>query len=1037
MKMQAGNTMGLVLCCAATIAHGQKPVTYTGSDYFGYRDQLQAHYDSLAAAGDSTAFGEGGDYTEFKKWAEFWNVRLTPESTIEDYYHAYAECIAAGSNKSGNGGAWHEVGPKDRPMVGEASIGQGSQPGIGPIGFISFCPSNPDKMLCGSYGGGLFYTDNAGIQWNNAGSDGWNHSNCRHAVFNASDEETWYAVNNGQIFWTGLILRTNDAGASWLPIADYNDFAATGTWYNGFHKLLSDPVDPDVLFAAGTLQLYRTENANDPDPIWTELTIPVPPSILSDPVYGSYPFTSNRFVYDLEMHPTDHMMLYATVRFDAEISSTDKVQFWRMMRSIDGGDTWTEMPNQPTHTFTQGVSPPGNQWDRNAETVTIEVTAADPDRLFVFYDRTVVGNNYVDELWRIPFTSTGTWDAGPLRADIRQGYGAGNGFGVAQDDPNNVFIEDNVGGSVVGRYLTFIGGIWYDYYSLLGNKLQYHVDVEDFVGHPDAINHPDEVWMANHGGVHRSTDNGATWEWRGAGLGVAEIYRMSTSYTEPEHVLMGLFHDAIVLSEGPYQAPWAPTDWRQLGGADGQKTMIDPKEGNWMFWSSQDGSWDRSQDHGITSLGMSPGGTGDWNTEGAMDQKNPATLYIPVKYGSNAPMEIRRTMDHGATFETVSDFLGLLGPGGAGIWRVYPSSVAPNHLYAFFSTGNRLFRTTIARQPAADVQSSWVEIDPPRNDAWPADVKFDRDDPDVLYFAYGSSATWDYTAFGEGREMLYRVDYSDPAVPLVVDLTGSSITWAPLPNTGVNFESLALERGSDGGIYLATDIGVYHINNKGMADGTGWQILGGGLPRVQCKGLEINYKVNKLRAGLSGRGLWEHDLWCPDLIDMSESGAYVADEFLEVQNNIASTAIVDPGLDITYRAGNTVHLTPDFHAWEGARFHAFIHPCDQQGNSFKQRPVALDHGAAPNIDLDKGDRENVVAVVPNPNRGAFLLTCASDHPIVGVELFDALGRSVHVAAQPVSVGVQCTLSPTCASGLYHIRVRLGNGSFEQRTFSIQ
>lgn len=51
-----------MLALVASKSHGQKPVDYTGKDFFQLRTELRTHYDSLMIAGDSSAFHEGGDY---------------------------------------------------------------------------------------------------------------------------------------------------------------------------------------------------------------------------------------------------------------------------------------------------------------------------------------------------------------------------------------------------------------------------------------------------------------------------------------------------------------------------------------------------------------------------------------------------------------------------------------------------------------------------------------------------------------------------------------------------------------------------------------------------------------------------------------------------------------------------------------------------------------------------------------------------------------------------------------------------------------
>jgi hypothetical protein len=220
---------------------------------------------------------------------------------------------------------WYEVGPLNKPNLGLNNIGQGSEPGIGPIRFLTMKSDQPDTMFCGSIGG-LFYTYDAGLNWANAGSDAWEISSCKDAVFNVTDHYIWYAVNNGFWGYAGGIRRTTDAGMHWEIIADLSDFYHAGVWTQ-VNKLLTDPNDQNILYAASADRLWRTLNANSTNPIWSEVTIPIPSTISNDPIYGTYPFTDNRYVYDLEMKPNDSQTLYASVRYEAIVSETDKVHY--------------------------------------------------------------------------------------------------------------------------------------------------------------------------------------------------------------------------------------------------------------------------------------------------------------------------------------------------------------------------------------------------------------------------------------------------------------------------------------------------------------------------------------------------------------------------------------------------------------------------------------------------------------------------------------------------------------------------------------
>ncbi|MFZ1666358.1 MAG: T9SS type A sorting domain-containing protein [Flavobacteriales bacterium] len=689
------------------------------------------------------------------------------------------------------------------------------------------------------------------------------------------------------------------------------------------------------------------------------------------------------------------------------------------MKTNNGGNSWTPIPGQPAAVFTPGdITNPHEwvHWDRNVDNLTIETTPSEPNGLFVLYD---LPSDGIDELYRITGIPVYNWQL--LASNLFVLHGAGNGFGVSRTAIPDVAVANN------DRYRTYIANAWHDYNTLTANYLQYHVDVEDLVWHPS---HPGELWMADHGGVHKSIDNGVTWEWRGKGLGVAEVFHMATSYSEPDRVLLGLYHDASLLTEGEHSTFWDP-DWKQLGGNDGQQCMIDPIEGNRVYWSSQWNNWKRSTNYGDNPQAFSSTSSNDWDTDGAMDRIQPNYVYIPNWVnGTNASEEITRSMDYGATFETISDFQTLLAPSKGNVWRLYPAWSDPQYLYAFFYSESKFTRTKIARGTASIVKNSWKLLAHPDPTREIKDVEFDFENPNVTFIIYSTRSLDDPTPIGSG--MVFKADYTDEVHPVFTDLTGSPNTWTPLPNVGVG--AFAIERGTDGGMYVSTDVGVFYTNNKLMASGDGWQLFGTNLPHVECKELQINYKANVIRAGLNGRGLWEHNLWCPDVDDTLQAGTYSANSFLEVMNDINSTAIVPPSYSVIYRAGNEVKLQPGFHAQSGTNFHAVIHPCNSGGNSFKST-------AAGYSDLDWNSplkASETLWVQPNPSSGTFSVILQQGYaPIVHLELFNAQGVKVPMILSSTDSPITISLGTANSAGVYTLRVYSEDGTIGLAKIIIQ
>jgi len=1035
------------IIAVASASYAQQEVEYMGRDFHDLKSTLITYFEDLENSGNIEAFEEGREFSRFKKWEAFWSYRLGVGHTFEGYEKSLAlsHTSLQQRNSSLNTGDWIEIGPTDLPY-GTARVGQGSGYGIGPIRFINISEDNEDYMLCGSHLGGVYYTSDAGETWSNGGSDKWTRSGCYYASFKSDDHQVWFGSNYRFTGWTGGLWRTSNFGVNWDLIGDQSSFG--GIWTEVF-KTISDKADPDILYVATSNNIYRTTNVMDQNPIWAPVaTIPVPTSILNDPDFGSYNYSSYRYVFDLVAHPTNANRLYAAVRYDGELSQTEKVRYWRIMYTNDGGISWTEIPSAPSHTFWQtsetvdiNGSPVLVTTHQNAKGMGLETTMAESGVLYAQYDLEI---DYQDEIWKISDPNQGLWNSVSTNQQVT--YGWCNGFEVSQTVQNDLYVGWH------DRYKTFINGSWNSFSSGSSNYLDYHVDIEDFASHP--LN-PGEVWMADHGGIRKSIDYGANWEWKGVGLGVAEVYRMSTSYSEPDYVALGLFHDANIISDGTYQSSnWDP-DWRQMGGADGHVPLIDPINGANVYISSQNNCWRKSADHGFSCSTLPPSlspcfgndsdcpritpGSGDWHTEGTLDPEQPNILYISVwVYGPSNPEEIRRSVDQGDSFETISDFQSLIGNGvGANIWRIYPSTLESENLYVHFSSsdsGQRLFRTTNARGNAANVTNSWEELPLPRtDDVFVADIDFDLEDPNILYISYSSSSVNMQTSIG--TEMLFRSDYSDINNPLFTPLTG--ITNNALPNTGVGAQAFTLERGSNGGMYMATDIGVFYTNNELMDNGQEWTPFGLHLPRVECKGLEINYKVNKIRTGLNGRGLWEHDLFCPSEDDKTESGTYQIDEFLEANNIISSVATVPIGLEITYRAGAEVLLSSGFHAQAGSDFHGFIHPCSEPGNSFKSGVENDNSGKPGNESVSKLSNDNW-NIYPNPIEYTFNVSAKFKWMTIDrIELHDLSGRVVPINSKIDGNYASVEVAKDLRSGMYLVLIYDSEGLAERKKIIIQ
>lgn len=983
-----------LLICLSWGLKAQSSVTVPKTNLADIKLQADNYYDNLKRSQripDSVFNHEGGPYANYQRFLSEWSPRLAGHGDFEKYFdnekiyeRFYSKSRAAYCS---NGNDWWEIGPYETPQGTMTSNG-GSHTGAGPVHFLEIHPVENNIMLTGSRSGGLFYTSNSGVTWQNAGSDTqWDKSGCAYAAFNKGDITKWYAISNGWnpfMGWSGGVYRTSNSGANWSKVGDANTF---GVWNRAF-KIIVDPGSGDKACVITMNGLFTTSNLNASSVVWT-------------------PYLSRKFpdkwISDIELRPGTTSELYATVGNSTipvgnHVLPTD-FEIWK---SLDFGLNWTLVSGVPA-TFYPGIG------------LTLEFNQQNSDKLYVLNNRNLGGCTAIyggscannDELWNCDLGSS-TWTLMDSDWDIL--HGGGHGFGVANDNSQEIIY-----GSHVDRYRVYDNGTVSLYNTSNANKSQYHVDIEDFVPHPENV---DEVWMACHGGVYKSNDRGQNWIARSTGLGVAEPLGFAASYTDPGYLLAGLYHDGSIQTQNGYYNNWAPT-WYLKGEGDGQTALIDNLDENHMYISSQGGSWRRSVNAGA-SYSYVPSVGGNWGTHGTLNKVEPSTFYRATGNSGN----VARSFDRGNTNQIVSDFNTLLGSSAYNVAKVINGYGNKDYLYTMLilPAGNGLAVNKDINNPSVTTTiNSWINLPLPTSilNSCSGTTTFnfnnlfvDHDNPDIVYLSVSSSESCNGT-LATGENMVIKADYTNPTSPVFTDLTYD------LPNNSVG--TIVRERGTDGGMYAATDWGIFYTNNKRIAAGTSpvWCKFGPNLPHTEIGLMEINYTINKIRVACMGRGIWENDLVCPEDYDLVESGTHI-DEYLEAENSIVSTATVPVGKSVTYRAGNFIKLMPGFRAVDGSDFHAFIHPCNHGGNSFfktAQEELLIEAST----EVAKVEKE--AWVYPNPNGGSFMLEMSEnvDLEALEIQIFNLSGKMVYLNKTINSSKVAINLEDL-PRGLYLVRL---------------
>lgn len=975
--------------------------------------------------------GEGSEYNRFQRWKEKWEPRVATHGSFRQYFEYEKKMFQTNPNCNPNvinSNPWLEIGPTEQPVGPfEDPSNGGTADGIGPTEQLIFAPSNPLIMLVASLSGGLFYSTNGGNDWLQSGSDKWPQPGCSSADIHPSNPNIWLATsvdnNNGEggvIGYTGGIYRTVDQGATWERIGSQLQL----NWlYNALFGVKFDLIDPNIAYTNTQYGLYKSTNVLSASVTWTRLNITAPVSVTS--AYPTFDFSGlDHRVHDLEFRPINPSSpgssiqdLYASVRFYGTKTVSGeliKKYVWRLMKSNDGGATWSEV-----------VTPSSID---NLVHLTIEMTKANRDIVTLLY---AGAPPYGIHRYNV---NTNIWTT--LTPSSTINFGSGHTFGISPFDENLIYYSNG------DRYKVYDNGSVSTYTSGSANKFEYHVDLEDFVSHPT---NPNEVWMCNHGGVARSLNKGVNWETKTDGLGVAEIMDMMTARTDASKLVIATYHDGSSITTTGHYNGWDP-EWHHVYGGDGVTPMVDRTDPKHVWVNTQGGKQAYSDDGGAANTFSYQASGSGWTASMGQHAHDPKTIFWAYRntVSGISGANIRRSFDHGDTYHPITDFhshpdLAGITPG----WHVTEIEEArsnDNYLYVTIleQPANspsiwRLFRTKQVNEDATTIINSWEQLPIPLVNSWIADIEVDPENPEIVYVVYttGLSSGPVFNNNGCGEKILFKMDYTDPA--LVNCSTGANCTdytfnLPPTSSQGSNtsHEVLSIEQGSNGGMYFATRVGAFYINNNLIASGDYWQRFGTNLPYVRASGMEIAYDINRIRMSFVGRGVWEHELHCPDDLSFNESGVYTSDEYLEAIYHINSTAVVSPTLDVRYRAGSFVHLKPGFKAKPNSVFHAFIHRCDKPGNSFKR--LDNSNGASPQEALEiKESADLGIKTYPNPSDGHFTVEVDLDDidEYYSLQVIDLTGKVIFESLKNSTEKVDINLSDQ-PNGMYIILFKSGD-----------
>lgn len=990
----------LLMMLYAAVATAQINITRNDSDIFSLRNDFWAGFNS-EIHGDLDS-GADNHIAAFRRFEDFWLPRLT------NHEGKFNAAIQANYEYVQSQEAEPETAPVCKPAnwqsLGPAGNGLG---GIGRLNCLAFSPHDADVLYAGSANGGVWKYSKSANDWEQLNTDtklerlGISHIAVDPVLNPANNKEILYVCtgdNTGLVSYSAGIYRSRNGGATWHPIngGDMQQIV-TSPFLQYVHQVLLDPYDDDVMYAATSKGIYKCANrqgVSPNSPIWTKV----------------YPIGWEEPVFSMDFEPgSNGQVIYATGY--TVVKSSDYGATWTIIATAISGLNLTSYPLNPP-------AFPGTCIQKS------KLIVADNNKMYVLF--VVQANqcsyhfgicswykffsfNFITQQFTIKNYIT---NCNPNLVSNKADRIA---IAVSPYNSNHLYAGD-----VDFYYTTNGGGYWID----LGYCS--HVDYHDIQFDPHDNNY---LYLAHDGGCSRmhitstypipfncTEINGSATH----GLSIAKIYNFGSSVQDPNMIAIGTQDDGLkLLRNNAWQSVYLSDCFEQYIDYSDYRNMLsiyyrnltknvnDFTNGGLPFFISAS-----SDVHPVINGSKVSGGA--WGRCFNIVQhpaQNNKIYFGGHNVYRNDNFSFANPQFNKNTWTQISDFKNEFTMGlyqEISSMKMAPSN--PSVIYVAFTAvdngfscdKSRLFKTTVGGGTG-----NWVDITPPAPGCpYITDVEVSASDPFHIWVTYSG-----YTSNLKVKESF-----------------DGGINWfdnnSGLPNLPVN--CIEYEAGSNDGVYIGTDVGVYYKNNSMNEWARFMDNCAGGdaIPNTIVNELEINYGINKIRAGTYGRGLWESDLVCPADWNLQLTGSVNGNEWKEAQNDIYSDQEILSG-KVTNRAGNAVELNAGFIADALANnnlvYKAFIHPCNKPGNSPLPR-MATPYDPEELLSSNS-ERENLkqdLMIYPNPTT-SILQISFKDNPVNGsILIYNSEGRLVFKIENVSTLNYEINLEQY-KSGLYLLK----------------